>query len=82
MRVNVTARDIREGKAGQCCLCPIARAVKRHKGWDLAMVGLGLVWRCNRPETAILPIAALQFLRRFDRGRKVRPFKFDLEVSR
>lgn len=80
MRVNVTARDIQNGKAGSCDLCPVALALQRHKGFDHATVGTGTVW--NGTAGFYLPRRAIRFVDGFDTGKRVRPFKFDLEVSR
>lgn len=75
--VNVTARDIENGEAGVCSMCPIALALKRKglKGWVLpvsVMVDGTYV---------VLPENASDFIEMFDNKKPVKPFKFWLEVG-
>ena len=80
IRVCVTAKDIAAGVRRTVSQCPIAHAVRRRikdedRLWvssDLVSIGSG----CIRH----LPDAAIEFIDRFDAGRKVTPFVFALEV--
>lgn len=80
--VSVTADDLANGKPGDACKCPVAkainRAVPRGRG---AVVNPSCCWfgparRFKRD----LPPVAHDFILAFDRGEEVEPFSFDLEV--
>ena len=77
VRINVTQRDIERGGLWDVERCPLARAFRRHYKeatvgcWDVSLGKLG---------GYALPDSAKQFRLRFDDGKKVRPFSFDMEV--
>lgn len=79
--INVTKRDIKNGKAGagSCSKCPIALAVKRiNKNW---CVGAATIFsRRNSLWVALLPRSARTFIDRFDSRERVRPFSFKLRI--
>ena len=78
MRINVTPRDIRLGISHHVQFCPVARAVVRHamdRGWVL--VDSERIMFDNLDfET---PVAAREWLKRFDEGKPVSPISFELK---
>lgn len=86
MKIRVTKKDIKEGKPKSCAKCPIALAVTRKTGYRWILVGGCVdVYKSRRKmadedsyKTAILPLDAHSFIRRFDQGYPVEPFTFDL----
>jgi hypothetical protein len=76
--VRVTKDDIKRGKREDMQACPIARSLKRlgKRQVEVAIFG-GISWGTNG--YAKCPKEAKKFIRAFDRGRKVEPFKFYLE---
>lgn len=82
--VDVTAEDIAHGEREDCTKCPIARALRRHKGFEKAYVNDQYVEidHENRHENLYrLPQEAVDFIRNFDDGKEVRPFKFELDLT-
>lgn len=79
IRVNVTQRDIERGVADAVGSCPIARALRRHAGWERAFVTSNRAYVPNG-QTARLPSIAASFTARFDYGYEVKPFSFTLRV--
>ena len=78
MKIEVTAEDIKNGKKLNCFWCPIALAVSRSANtpdcWvDNTRVEIrGMIYQ--------LPREAGQFIVDFDKGARVEPFSFELEV--
>lgn len=81
MKIEVTDDDIRQGTKGNCVRCPVALAIERALGKDLAfepwVVG-DAAWVGLRRCT--LPRKARNWIRRFDRELSVAPFTFDLDI--
>jgi len=83
LTINVTARDIEYGKRLSCQSCPIARACRRLKYFqNCAVSNLRIYFnRVVTTDNSIeLPREASEFIEKFDRGKKVKPFKFEIEV--
>ena len=78
MKVRVTARDIKRGMKGDIDNCPIALALRRHKGMEDAEVG-GLA-SVRRLAVGSLPLEAVKFVGDFDAGKRVKPFEFELKL--
>lgn len=75
--INVTARDIKLGCKANGEGCPIYRAAKRLK--------IGVTWvypSCIQiGKTSIwLPQDATDFVYAYDSGKRVKPFKFTIDV--
>ena len=79
VHVSVTADDIANGKPGECCGCPVYLAVRRVLP-DVSGVGPGRVWLTGGRRPITLPDDAEDFIERYDRGHRVEPFEFDLDV--
>ncbi len=85
MRVTITAADIESGvcalAAGEdpCTSCPAARAVSRVLRRKVQVTN-GFVWVGD--ELYPLPEAARRFVREANRGRTVKPIRFELGVGR
>jgi len=79
IRVNVTARDIRDGAKGRCDTCPVARAITRRVTRPpyvtTSCVRIGQMWLA-------LSNKACTFIEDFDNTcrRDMRPFSFMLKV--
>lgn len=88
LTVTVTQDDIEHGVTRHCQKCPIARAVAREllPGMSVEVVAATVrITPVNRPawHTPValcesLPPRALTFIERFDAGKSVRPFTFQL----
>lgn len=78
LTVRVTAKDIREGKAGDACRCPIAHAVRRVTGGRKVSVGLFRAYFGGVCFT--LPRRAVCFVQDFDRRWPVKPFQFTVTL--
>ena len=79
MRVNITARDIRQGVRGNTKACPVALAIRRHKGWEEARVSLTYVYLTATHDVgAYLPSRLQSWQRDFDLGSAVHPTSFRL----
>ncbi len=86
MRIDVTEEDIRMGVRGDCGYCPVARAIHRQTGVEVAVEndGQAVVYIFNR-RIKLLP-AVGRFIRRFDdleveadaRLLYIEPFSFEL----
>lgn len=81
--VNVTAQDIKNGRVGDPCSCPIARAINRKRGYSRARVGYSLLI-AHTPEGLrkfYLPFHVTQKVLDFDQGESVQPFTFELPTA-
>lgn len=80
---NVTATDIDNGVPLCSELCPVARAINRKLRRCTAAVGVGAkTIYLGKFETVPMPDDVYEFAAAFDEGKKVKPFRFTLEVSR
>jgi hypothetical protein len=75
MLIRVTATDIKNGKRHEPCFCPIALAIKRQARLS---VYIGHINAYVGPGIYSLPPEATAFIRRFDLGKPVKPFLFNL----
>jgi hypothetical protein len=75
--INVTQEDIDNGNNADACACPVALALRRSFKVDdiwvqpYEMSANGHVY--------MNPSKVRDFINNFDRGMKVKPFKFELE---
>jgi hypothetical protein len=77
--VKITADDIAAGETVSANNCPIALALKRHfpRRKEIAVGD----WSIRLGSTVIgIPKKAERFLDRFDDGKRVRPFSFEIEI--
>ena len=85
--VCVTKDDIQNGVANDAEACPVGRALSRH---NFSSVEVGAVegevsfYDQNRDEAVErrLPPKAAKFIAAFDAGKKVKPFKFHINVRK
>ena len=85
--VNVTNEDIRTGRKECVSACPVAKAIRRA-GIERPKV-FGSILEYGRAyrqpgsmkKEATLPKIASRFVRAFDLGQQVRPFRFELKVA-
>lgn len=83
MRVHVTTEDIRDGRPGSLCLCPVARAIQRvtHRDVDLSVGSHVLnLWRGAHSAVLHLPRLVQARIRTIDSCRPCKPFSFPLEL--
>lgn len=79
MKITVTEEHIRRGRRRACSACPLALAISEAVGMRME-VGVLSTW-CDPAKLITLPEEAQEFIDRFDRGRKVHPFSFELPIS-
>jgi hypothetical protein len=84
MKIKVTLKDIEEGYRGSCYECPIALAFKREvKPTSQIGLNVGAARILHREvhewDTYTLPKKAQTFIKRFDGGKPVKPFTFEIE---
>jgi len=82
IKIEVSAKDIKNGARANCRECPIALALKRVFN-DKIGVGSGAFWFCEgRDYMAVpLPLIVAEFVFSFDHKKKVEPFSFWLPLS-
>jgi hypothetical protein len=90
VRIEVSADHIARRKRGFRCHCPVALAIAEALGfapgnWHDARLYVLSSRVALRNENGILirhelPLAAVDFISRFDHGLTVEPFSFELEV--
>jgi len=81
VKIDVTAEDIHKGIKGNCYRCPVALALRRTTE-TLLEVSSYCIRVYSFPIRDIqLPEIAVDFIKRFDRGKLVKPFKFYLNLS-
>ena len=79
--IAVTATDIKNGEPSNAKACPIALAIKRagirfpSKFIGVGYYDIGL----NGGATVPLPLAAQEFIDKFDHREKVKPFGFKIK---
>lgn len=78
--VEMTQRDIDNGKPGDPCNCPVARALKRAFQDRRVSAGEGYLWvgPSARRITWRTPGTVRHFISQFDEGQKVEPLNFTL----
>jgi len=74
MRITVTKEDIFKGIRADCSGCPIALAARR-KFFGEVDVFAGHIW--TQSGSYRLPQVALDFIQKFDTGKKAKPFEFE-----
>ena len=84
--VNVTEKDIEQGRKRNCRHCPIALAIRRKFPGDSTVVRvdrkIAFIWPTGGSYFATdLPRAARDFVVDFDSGRVVSPFTFNLSLD-
>jgi hypothetical protein len=86
--VEVTEHDIRHGKRGDPCQCPVARAIRRAIGQPEAHVIVGVyaveaagcaIGEGDDAQVFVLPVRAARWVQQFDLGDPVEPIAFELE---
>jgi hypothetical protein len=75
--IEVTAEDIAQGERSDCYACPIALAVKRATGKQVAACHAHVYVGDDK---GLLSADARSFVTAFDHNEPVSPFSFDLEV--
>lgn len=89
VKISVTEKDIAKGRRDDCVACPIALAIKRTlpnvEQINVTASNFSLIGRDKRGtrcyEGGFLPFAVRFFIIRFDNGRTVQPFEFEIEVD-
>ena len=81
--VSVTEDHIKNGLRFMCGKCPVALAVSEHTGRKALVGSHTLDFADNdfmyfKP---VLPRSVRRFIKRFDRGLSVKPFKFILPMK-
>ena len=84
MKIKVTQKDIEEGYRGSCHDCPVALAFKREvkTAFEIGLsVGAERILHreVHEWDTYTLPKRAQTFIKRFDNGKPVEPFTFEIK---
>lgn len=79
MRVQVTAEDIADGYRKDCKNCPVARAISRLMGCEVAVAQEEVVTPVGRYH---LPPIVQARIRLFDALGTMEPFEFTLEEKK
>jgi len=77
--IEVTAEDIANGIPMEPCKCPISLAATRSIGYPCA-VAVDYIRKRYGDDHAALPKEAADFVLRFDSGRPVAPFQFEVTL--
>lgn len=83
IEIHVRQEEIDGGCGGDIDMCPIALAIKRQLGVDDIWVTSSAVayYRADSSiEVVLLPDSARYFIRRFDYGDEVHPFRFNINL--
>lgn len=88
VRINVTQRDIdtwiNPARSNDVCSkCAVAKAIRRHKGFEAARVGLNRFRTDNYFGKCLsieLPIFVQGNINQLDAFKAIAPFKFSIEV--
>ena len=83
VQVCVTADDIKHGRRGALCRCPVARAL--HRAIPASRIDVGdsgaACFDGERWMQVELPSAVTRFIHAFDDRQPVKPFDFEIEVE-
>ena len=85
MKIEVTAEDIANGRRAHDNSCPVALAIGRtlHRENAVSVVSTDVQIFNAAPfaevEQATFPKEVTKFIKRFDGGKKVEPFTFEIE---
>jgi anti-sigma regulatory factor (Ser/Thr protein kinase) len=85
VEVEVSEFDIRHGEKANCRNCPVAMAINRRMGrWNVHALVTDHLIELKDPrkvyKPTFTPDEVRKFIWRFDRGERVYPFRFALEV--
>ena len=78
--INITAKDIKNGKRQDCSACPIALAATRAFKIKMGCGAMILSGDEVKTPNYYLPIKAMRFIKDFDGGKTVAPFKFTIKA--
>lgn len=81
IRVNVTQRDIEQGRARDCSLCPVALALRRHakkRNINLRAVSAGTKFLWFGSRRAVTPPRVNAFMHKIDYHHRPAPFSFQI----
>ena len=88
MKIRVSRDDIRKGKVGDGCNCPVARALKRQTPFRRVNVGSEIQLGSTGIEDILDPAISVdsprkvgRFIEAFDEGKPVKPFTFNLVIK-
>ena len=84
LEIIVTEGDIKRGKKMNIFTCPIAKAAKRALKYKvkLSVGGETLRFYTDKEYVIHLPKKAEKFILSFDKGEKVKPFKFVIRYGK
>ena len=79
-KITVTQGDIETGIPNLPLDCPISLAM-RKRGLEYCVIKVFAHRRFGfGPDKIRLPVKAQSFIKRFDAGKKVKPFSFEVEL--
>lgn len=86
VKIEVTEMDIKRGKRGDICKCPIARATNRLLK-SARVTGFATLYlntkrdRSGISRSYVLPKKAYNFVQCYDSHKAVKPFSFTVNVD-
>lgn len=85
MKVEITKSLIKRGERASCVDCPVALAINKTFKLHHASVDNGCAMAVDKNNKTIyfkLPKKAKNFIERFDDGKRVKPFTFELREDK
>ena len=82
MTIHVTEEHIRKGVRDHCVLCPVALALQEATGKDVRVDRV--IIKVRNEEKWLhysLPDRVIRRIARYDSGKKMKPFSFDVEME-
>lgn len=84
MKIIVNPDHIKRGRRGLCWACPVALAIAEALGGScnpwISPEAI-FITRHGRQVALSIPETVVEFMTRFDAGRSVQPFEFELSVA-
>lgn len=87
LRINVTAKDIKNGMIANCQNCPVALAIKRHLHklpYEYCLVSNSIARFYSHSNVCdkyiSFPNRVITFIADFDLNKEVKPFSFTIEL--
>lgn len=81
--IRITRKLVKEGISNNAFECPIAKGIREFKPKAVVVSSWrrGLVWREGiNFQDRTLPKNAKEFIKAFDKGMKVKPFNFYIDL--
>jgi hypothetical protein len=82
-KFKITQAHIINGRGGDCCLCPVALAIKEDRLFKKGGIQVSNFFVAfPNDKQAVLPRHVQKFIKDFDAGREVKPATFTLTIKK